>query len=117
MTMRRSIAVVLMLLGSLALGLAGIAQQSATEAPAGFDTPTLAQNPGSRSISNGIEEPPGDTSLSISRSTNRPTTSTADWALCSTREHVPSVIKTQSVAAPVSLPSCARDTGTPPAIS
>jgi CxxC motif-containing protein (DUF1111 family) len=43
------------------LGLAGIAQQSATEAPAGFDTPTLAQNPGSRSISNGIEEPPGDT--------------------------------------------------------
>src|ERR1700737_3351991 len=61
MTMRRSIAVVLMLLGSLALGLAGIAQQSATEAPAGFDTPTLAQNPGSRSISNGIGEPPGDT--------------------------------------------------------
>jgi len=61
MTMRRSIAVFLMLLGSLALGLAGIAQQSATEAPAGFDTPTLAQNPGSRSISNGIEEPPGDT--------------------------------------------------------
>src|ERR1700681_1000744 len=61
MTMRRSIAVVLMLLGSLALGLAGIAQQSATEAPAGFDTPTLSQNPGSRSISNGIEEPPGDT--------------------------------------------------------
>src|ERR1700674_3880455 len=61
MTMRRSIAVVLMLLGSLAVGLAGIAQQSVTEAPAGFDTPTLAQNPGSRSISNGIEEPPGDT--------------------------------------------------------
>jgi CxxC motif-containing protein (DUF1111 family) len=61
MTMRRSIAVFLMLLGSLALGLAGIAQQSATEAPAGFDTPTLAQNPGSQSISNGIEEPPGDT--------------------------------------------------------
>jgi CxxC motif-containing protein (DUF1111 family) len=61
MTMRRSIAVFLMLLGSLALGLAGIAQQSATEAPAGFDTPTLAQNAGSRSISNGIEEPPGDT--------------------------------------------------------
>jgi CxxC motif-containing protein (DUF1111 family) len=50
-----------MLLGSLALGLAGIAQQSATEAPAGFDTPTLAENPGSQSISNGIEEPPGDT--------------------------------------------------------
>ncbi len=30
------------------------------EAPAGFDTPTLAINPGSQSISNGIEEPAGD---------------------------------------------------------
>ncbi len=32
-----------------------------TEAPAGFATPTLAQNPGSQSISNGIAQPPGDT--------------------------------------------------------
>ena len=32
-----------------------------TEAPAGFDTPTLIQNPGSKSSSNGIAEPPGDT--------------------------------------------------------
>jgi len=32
----------------------------ATEAPSGFDTPTLAQNPGSRSSSNGIVEAPGD---------------------------------------------------------
>jgi len=32
-----------------------------TEAPAGFDTPTLSTNPGSRSSSNGIGEPPGDT--------------------------------------------------------
>jgi CxxC motif-containing protein (DUF1111 family) len=48
-----------------------VAQQSATEAPAGFTTPTLGQaisatgeltvNPGSQSVSNGIEEPPGDT--------------------------------------------------------
>jgi CxxC motif-containing protein (DUF1111 family) len=45
----------------MAFGLAGVAQQSPTEAPAGFDTPTLAQNPGSQSISNGIAEPPGDT--------------------------------------------------------
>jgi CxxC motif-containing protein (DUF1111 family) len=47
------------------------AQQSATEAPAGFTTPTLGQaigatgqltvNPGTQSISNGIAEPPGDT--------------------------------------------------------
>jgi CxxC motif-containing protein (DUF1111 family) len=48
-----------------------VAQQSQTEAPAGFTTPTLGQSisstgeltvtPGSQSVSNGIEEPPGDT--------------------------------------------------------
>src|SRR3954453_15803307 len=38
-----------------------IAQQAATEAPAGFTTPTLGENPGSQSVSNGIAEPPGDT--------------------------------------------------------
>ena len=48
-----------------------VAQQSTTEAPAGFTTPTLGHtvgatgeitgNPGSQSISNGIAEPPGDT--------------------------------------------------------
>jgi len=48
-----------------------IGQQSATEAPAGFTTPTLGQtvgptgeltvNSGSQSVSNGIAEPPGDT--------------------------------------------------------
>jgi len=39
-----------------------LAQQTATEAPAGFDTPTLqVQNAGSQSFSNGIAEPPGDT--------------------------------------------------------
>jgi CxxC motif-containing protein (DUF1111 family) len=58
---RKDLALFLLLLGVMALGLAGIAQQSATEAPAGFDTPTLARNPGSQSTSNGIEEPPGDT--------------------------------------------------------
>src|SRR6202047_1633527 len=36
------------------------AQQAATEAPTGFDTPTLVENPGSRSVSNGIAEPAGD---------------------------------------------------------
>jgi CxxC motif-containing protein (DUF1111 family) len=45
----------------MAAGLVGIAQQPATEAPAGFDTPTLAENPGSHSMSNGLTEPPGDT--------------------------------------------------------
>ena len=55
------LSVAVLLVGVMALGLAGVAQQSPTEAPAGFDTPTLAQDPGSQSISNGIAQPPGDT--------------------------------------------------------
>lgn len=47
----------------------GLAQESSqktveskvTEAPAGFKTPTLSKNPGSKSVSNGIPEPPHDT--------------------------------------------------------
>ena len=58
---RRSIAVLVLLLAVMAIGFTGLAQQSATEAPAGFETPTLAENPGSKSTSNGIVEPPGDT--------------------------------------------------------
>jgi len=58
---RRSIAVLVLLLAVMAIGFTGLAQQSATEAPAGFETPTLAENPGSQSTSNGIVEPPGDT--------------------------------------------------------
>src|SRR5215831_15279989 len=50
---------VLTLLGLLAL--VAIAQQGLTEAPVGFSTPTLSQNPGSESLSNGIAEPSGDT--------------------------------------------------------
>jgi CxxC motif-containing protein (DUF1111 family) len=38
-----------------------IAQNSATEAPAGFDTPAVRTNPGSNSVSNGIAQPTGDT--------------------------------------------------------
>jgi CxxC motif-containing protein (DUF1111 family) len=41
--------------------LAQTALQRPTEAPAGFDTPTLVQSPGSKSSSNGIAEAPGDT--------------------------------------------------------
>src|SRR3984893_3220844 len=58
---RRIIAVLVLLLGVTAMGLALTAQQPPTEAPAGFDTPTLAQNPGSQSKNNGLAEPPGDT--------------------------------------------------------
>lgn len=57
----RCISVAVLLLGALAVVLAGVAQQAPTEAPAGFETPTLAQNGGSQSVSNGIAQPPGDT--------------------------------------------------------
>jgi CxxC motif-containing protein (DUF1111 family) len=50
----------LLLCGAELAALTAAAQQSATEAPAGFDTPTLVENPGSRSISNGLAEPAGD---------------------------------------------------------
>src|ERR1700760_2207998 len=42
----------------LALGITGISQQSAKQAPAGFNTPSFD---GAHSVSNGIPEPPGDT--------------------------------------------------------
>ena len=57
----RLISICVLLLGVAVMGLTGIAQQSATEAPAGFDTPTLAQNAGSQSKNNGLIEPSGDT--------------------------------------------------------
>jgi CxxC motif-containing protein (DUF1111 family) len=53
--------VLVLLLGVIAGASPASAQPSATEAPAGFDTPTLVANPGSHSTSNGIAEPPGDT--------------------------------------------------------
>jgi CxxC motif-containing protein (DUF1111 family) len=59
--MRTFISVFVCLAAILAVGLASLAEQSPTEAPAGFDTPTLTQNPGSQSVSNGIVQPPGDT--------------------------------------------------------
>src|SRR6201984_3085572 len=57
---RKCISFAVFALGALAIVVAGVAQQGPTEAPTGFDTPTLAQNPGSQSVSNGIVEPPGD---------------------------------------------------------
>ena len=55
------------MVASASIGLDGaprrgeIAPPSATEAATGFRTPTLQHHPGSRSVSNGIPEPDGDT--------------------------------------------------------
>src|SRR5262249_61389420 len=59
--LRKCISVVVLASAGVVTGLVGVAQQSPTEAPSGFDTPTLEQNPGSQSVSNGIAQPPGDT--------------------------------------------------------
>ncbi len=57
----RKIPAFAMLTGAALFGLTALSQQTATEAPAGFDTPFVVNNPGSQSVSNGIIEPPGDT--------------------------------------------------------
>ena len=53
---RKCISFAVFALGALSIVVAGVAQQGPTEAPTGFDTPTLAQDPGSQSDSNGIAE-------------------------------------------------------------
>src|SRR5712672_3646002 len=58
--MKRVMFAIALCIGVLAVRFSGTAQQSAVEAPTGFDTPTLAQNRGSQSRSNGIAQPPGD---------------------------------------------------------
>jgi CxxC motif-containing protein (DUF1111 family) len=53
---------VLSLVACIGVTIVLVAQQGATEAPAGFDTPTLqTQNAGTQSTSNGMPEPVGDT--------------------------------------------------------
>jgi len=46
---------------AFAAALMMVAQQGATEAPMGFTTPQLTQNPAAQTLSNGLAEPPGDT--------------------------------------------------------
>jgi CxxC motif-containing protein (DUF1111 family) len=57
---RRSAFLLILPLAAMAVAFEGVAQDATTEAPAGFDTPTLVTHPGSQSSSNGIAEPPGD---------------------------------------------------------
>ena len=58
--MRRSTVALVYFLGLQMPLLAQNGAQAPTEAPAGFDTPTLVNGPGSKSSSNGTTEPPGD---------------------------------------------------------
>jgi len=58
---RQKVSRSLLFIGAAGVTIALIGQQTVTEAPAGFTTPTLAANPGSQSVSNGVTEPPGDT--------------------------------------------------------
>jgi di-heme oxidoreductase (putative peroxidase) len=51
----------LLAIGAISTCVGVIAQTAPDEAPTGFDTPTLVQSPGSKSVSNGIAEPAGDT--------------------------------------------------------
>jgi hypothetical protein len=48
---RRFLSLSVLLLGITAMGIFGLAKDSPTEAPAGFDTPTLVQDSGSREYS------------------------------------------------------------------
>lgn len=61
---RQTIIAAIFSLGLLATAL-GVANklhsQSATEAPSGYNTPTLTNNPGSQSVSNGMPQPANDT--------------------------------------------------------
>jgi CxxC motif-containing protein (DUF1111 family) len=58
--MQKTISLTFLALASTA-GLVLIAQEAPTEAPSGFTTPPLTQNPAPVTTSNGIAEPPGDT--------------------------------------------------------
>ena len=75
---RRTVSIVLLFLGVMAIAVFGVAQDAPTEAPAGFETFTLVENPGSQSHSNGIPEPvAGDTyaiDQTIYEQENDPTT-------------------------------------------
>ena len=76
--LHRGVSVMVLLVGVIAVGLAGLAQDAPTEAPAGFDTPTMLQNPGSQSQNNGIAELVAGDTYAIDQQTyeqeNDPTT-------------------------------------------
>jgi hypothetical protein len=113
--MHRCVSVLVLLLGVMAAGLAGIAQQPATEAPAGFDTPTLAHNPGSQSKSNGIAEPPRDTYALDQRIYQEDEDVSTRLGPFTTQGPARIAIKTLSAEPPANLPNSASGITTPTA--
>ena len=110
------LAVAILIAGVMAHGFAEVAPQAPTEAPTGFDTPTLAQNSGSQSISNGIAEPPGDTyalDQTRSRKTTMPAPGLAQYSM---PEPARIAIRIPSVGDQASSRRSARDTWMPTAI-
>ena len=93
MTRRTTVFISCLILGCLiAIGL--LAQQAATEAPAGFDTPMVVQNPGSQSAGNGMAEPAGD-SFALDRRSSKQlkTLPPTDLGLSSMRRRALGVIR------------------------
>ena len=111
---QKFIAVLVLLVAIVAVGRAGLAQDTPTDAPAGFDTPTLVQNPGSQSHSNGIAQPASD---SYANDQKVYETITIPWDPCLTPGLAPIVIRTPSAAEPANSPNCAQGTATQMAIS
>jgi hypothetical protein len=114
---RKCISIAVLTIGVLAMVVAVVAQQGPTEAPTGFDTPTLAQDPGSQSVSNDIAEPPGDTYASTKPVLNKTMMPGPGWAPYSTPERARIVTKILSAAAPVNSRRSVPVTTMPAAIS
>jgi len=100
-----------------AIAITGIAQQSATEAPAAFDTPTLGQNLASQSVSNGIPEPPGDTFALDQQRFERRNGVDDGLGPVFNATAAPTATRTPSPEAPAGSPKSAPATSTRPARS
>jgi len=114
---QKFIAVLVLLVAIVAVGLASLAQDTPTEAPPGFETPTLVQNPGSQSHSNGIAQPASDSYANdqkVYETTHDPSTGLGpvfNARACSDCHQNP------SAAEPANSPNCAQGTATQMAIS
>ena len=121
---RKNVLLVVCCSGVIGLGLVGLAQKSAqspvppkvSEAPAGFRTPTLSAHPGSKSVSNGIPEPPHDTfALDQANFESREGNDTVS-ALFTTLRFAPIAIKALEPVDPARSRKCERGTSIPVAI-